>query len=185
MQNEQIEIQPCKKKKDSFLGELIRTIVPTAIITLLFLYLVGQLAIVCGNSMNNTLYDGDVVFMEKITQRFSNLDRFDIVVFDSNLNNHQEFIKRIIGLPGETVRIDENGNIYVDEKLIEENYGKDVMVYAGIASEGVTLKENEYFVLGDNRNNSKDSRFPDLGVVNYYQIKGRVCISLIPFVTIK
>ncbi len=185
MQNEQIEIQPCKKKKDSFLGELIRTIVPTAIITLLFLYLVGQLAIVCGNSMNNTLYDGDVVFMEKITQRFSNLDRFDIVVFDSNLNNHQEFIKRIIGLPGETVRIDENGNIYVDEKLIEENFGKDVMVYAGIASEGVTLKENEYFVLGDNRNNSKDSRFPDLGVVNYYQIKGRVCISLIPFVTIK
>lgn len=170
-----------EKTKNSFLGELIRTIVPTAIITLLFLYLVGQLAVVNGNSMNDTLHNNDIVFMEKITQRFSSLKRFDVIVFDSKLKNHQDYIKRIIGLPGETVRIDDNGNIYINDNLLKENYGKETMMYNGIAANGITLGENEYFVLGDNRNNSEDSRFEELGVVNYYQIKGKVCLSLIPF----
>lgn len=130
--------------------------------------------------MNDTLNDGDLIFMEKITQRFGELDRYDIIIFDSNLNQ-QDFIKRIIGLPGETVRIDKSGNIYINEQLIEENYGKEIMIYPGIAEEGVTLGEKEYFVLGDNRNNSEDSRFAELGPINYYQIKGKVCFSIIPF----
>lgn len=140
----------------------------------------GQLAVVCGRSMNDTLNDGDLIFMEKITQRFGELDRYDIIIFDSNLNQ-RDFIKRIIGLPGETVRIDKSGNIYINEQLIEENYGKEIMIYPGIAEEGVTLGEKEYFVLGDNRNNSEDSRFVELGPINYYQIKGKVCFSIIPF----
>lgn len=130
--------------------------------------------------MNDTLNDGDLIFMEKITQRFGELDRYDIIIFDSNLNQ-RDFIKRIIGLPGETVRIDKSGNIYINEQLIEENYGKEIMIYPGIAEEGVTLGEKEYFVLGDNRNNSEDSRFVELGPINYYQIKGKVCFSIIPF----
>lgn len=173
--------QKKENKKDSFLSELIRTVVPTAIITLLFIYLVGQLGVVCGNSMNDSLYDNDIIFMEKITQRFGTLKRFDVIVFNSHLKNEQDYIKRIIGLPGETVRIDENGNIYINDELLVENYGKEAMIYGGIASDGITLKDNEYFVLGDNRNNSEDSRFEELGAINYYQIKGRVCYSLIPF----
>ena len=168
-----------KKIKNSFLKETIRTIIPTAIFTLLFLYLVGQFAIVCGRSMNDTLQDGDLVFMEKITQRFNTLNRFDIVIFDSNQGS--DFIKRIIGLPGETVRIDTNGNIYINDKLLQENYGKEVMTYPGIAEYGITLGDMEYFVLGDNRNNSEDSRFIEVGPISYYQIRGRVCYSLIPF----
>lgn len=173
-----------KGKRTAFLSELIRTIVPTVIITLSFIYLVGQLAVVCGRSMNDTLNDGDLVFIEKITQRFGELERFDIIVFDSKQNN-QDFIKRIIGLPGETVRIDNNGNIFINETLIEENYGKETMIYAGIAEEGITLGDKEYFVLGDNRNNSEDSRFEELGPVNYYQIKGKVFYSIIPFTKVE
>lgn len=168
-----------KKVKNSFLSEMIRTVIPTAILTLLFLYLVGQFAIVCGRSMNDTLQDGDLVFMEKVTQRFGELSRFDIIIFDSNQGS--DFIKRIIGLPGETVRIDANGNIYIYDRMLSENYGKEVMIYPGIAETGITLGDMEYFVLGDNRNNSEDSRFIEVGPISYYQIKGRVCYSLLPF----
>jgi signal peptidase I len=96
--------------------------------------------------------------------------------------NDTLLIKRIIGLPGENVRIDEDGNIYINDEILEENYGKEtIMPYRedggenlGIALEGITLGEDEYFVLGDNRNASKDSRF--IGPVNRKDISGRICI---------
>ena len=123
--------------------------------------------------------------MEKITKTINKLNRFDVIVFDSGLQDNPEFIKRIIALPGEQIRIDENGTIYINGERLQENYGKEIMKYAGIAESTVTLGENEYFVLGDNRNNSEDSRFSYVGVVNISKIKGRVCISLLPFYTVK
>lgn len=174
-----------KQKKNSFFKEFFRIVIPTAILTFLFINFVGQLAVVCGNSMNNNFHDGDIVFMEKITQKFGELERFDVIIFDSGLVENPEFIKRIIALPGEQIRIDNKGNIYVNNERLYENYGNEVMVYPGIAESTVTLAENEYFVLGDNRNNSEDSRFSYVGVVNLSKIKGKICLSLIPFSTIK
>lgn len=174
-----------KQKKNSFFKEFFRIVIPTAFITFLFINFVGQLAVVCGNSMNDNFHDGDIVFMEKITQRFGNLERFDVIIFDSGLVQNPEFVKRIIALPGEQIRIDEKGNIYINGERLYENYGKEVMTYPGIAETTVTLAENEYFVLGDNRNNSEDSRFSYVGVVNLSKIKGKICLSLIPFSTIE
>lgn len=164
----------------SFLKETVRTVLPTALITFMFLFFIGQLAVVNGRSMNDTLKDGDLVFMEKITQRFSSLSRYDIIIFDSGINN-QDFIKRIIGLPEEKVQIDNEGKIFINDNLISESFGKETMVYPGIAENGIKLDEKYYFVLGDNRNNSEDSRFEEVGPINYYKIKGRVCYSLMPF----
>lgn len=172
---------PNNQKKNSFLSEFLRTIIPTALLTFLFICIVGQLAIVCGDSMNDTLSDGDIIFIEKITQRFSTLKRFDIIVFDSGIENKEEFIKRIIAVPGDKIRIDNNGKIYINGEILTENYGKDTMYYSGIATNTITLAKDEYFVLGDNRNNSEDSRFEEIGLVNITQIKGKVCFSIIPF----
>ena len=91
-----------------------------------------------------------------------------------------DYIKRVIGRPGETVRIDKDGHIYVNDELLEENYGKEVIEDPGIAEDGITLGKDEYFVLGDNRNNSSDSRDPDVGAVSKSQIKGKVWLRLRP-----
>ena len=90
------------------------------------------------------------------------------------------YIKRVIGLPGETVRIDNQGDIYINDELLEEDYGREVIEDPGIAEDGITLGADEYFVLGDNRNNSSDSRDPDVGAVSKSQIRGHVWLRLRP-----
>jgi signal peptidase I len=142
-------------------------------------YVVGQVQ-VDGPSMNDTLQDEDRLLINKFSYRFRELDRYDIVVFKYAYDTETDYIKRVIGLPGETVRIDEFGNIYINDELLEEDYGKEVMVDPGIAAKGVTLEANEYFVLGDNRNNSSDSRSPDVGVVSKKQIRGTAWLRLSP-----
>ena len=91
-------------------------------------------------------------------------------------------MKRIIGLPGESVRIDEQGQIWINDELLEENYGKETMEDPGIAAEPVNLRAGEYFVLGDNRNNSIDSRSPDVGIVRKSQILGSAWLRLYPHI---
>ena len=89
-------------------------------------------------------------------------------------------IKRIIGLPGETVQIDENGNIYINGELLEENYGAETIQNPGRAANPITLGDDEYFVMGDNRNNSKDSRSEEVGNVKRSQIIGRAWLRIWP-----
>jgi signal peptidase I len=163
----------------------IKVIVITVIITLLFITFVAQTAITIGSSMSPTLNGGDVLVMEKITKRFGGLERFDVVVFNPENGQHDSYIKRIIGLPGEKVRIDEMGNIYIDGEILNENYGKETINDPGNAVTEITLGKNEYFVLGDNRNDSLDSRFSDVGSVNIKQIKGRVMFGLWPIQKVK
>ena len=91
------------------------------------------------------------------------------------------FIKRIIGLPGETIQIDEEGNIYVDDALLEENYGKETILDPGRAIEPIKLGKDEYFVLGDNRNNSSDGRDPVVGNIKRENITGRAWLRIYPF----
>lgn len=149
--------------------------------TFLIVKYVGQRTVVLGSSMEPTLQDKDNLIVDKISYIVGEPERFDIVVFPFAYEEKTYYIKRVIGLPGETVRIDYLGNIYINEVLLEENYGAEVIEDPGIAFNGVTLGNDEYFVLGDNRNHSSDSRFPAVGKVKKQDLIGRAWVRIYPF----
>ena len=149
------------------------------VLTWVIITFVGQRTRVDGRSMMNTLHDGDILIVEKLSYRFSDPKRFDIIVFPPT-GKKEYYIKRIIGLPGETVQIDENGNIYINGELLEENYGAETIQNPGRAAKPITLGDDEYFVMGDNRNNSKDSRSEEVGNVKRSQIIGRAWLRIWP-----
>lgn len=142
---------------------------------------VGERTRVNGQSMETTLSDGDNLIVNKFVYRLHAPERFDIVVFPFKYAKQTYYIKRIIGLPGETVRIDDNGMIYIDGEVLSESYGKEVIKDPGDARNGITLGSNEYFVLGDNRNESADSRDPSVGVVTRGSIIGKAWARIYPF----
>ena len=148
-------------------------------ITFLIIHFVGQRTYVSGSSMENTLSDGDNLIVDKITYRFSDPKRYDIIVFPYQYEENTYFIKRIIGLPGETVQI-VDGIIYIDGEALQESYGREVMKNSGLAADPVTLGEDEYFVLGDNRNDSTDSRDPSVGKIPRDRIIGRAWVRIWP-----
>lgn len=147
----------------------------------LIIHYVGQRTEVSGSSMENTLSDGDNLIVDKISYRFHDPERFDIIIFPYQYEEDTYYIKRIIGLPGERVRIDDSGNIYINGEVLIEYYWKEVMQDPGIAKEEIVLGEDEYFVLGDNRNNSSDSRDPSVGVIHKKDIIGRAWLRIYPF----
>lgn len=149
------------------------------VLTWVIITFVGQRTRVDGRSMMNTLHDGDNLIVEKLSYRFSDPKRFDIIVFPPT-GKKEYYIKRIIGLPGETVQIDENGNIYINGELLEENYGAETIQNPGRAAKPIALGDDEYFVMGDNRNNSKDSRSEEVGNVKRSQIIGRAWLRIWP-----
>ena len=149
------------------------------VLTWVIITFVGQRTRVDGRSMMNTLHDGDNLIVEKLSYRFSDPKRFDIIVFPPT-GKKEYYIKRIIGLPGETVQIDENGNIYINGELLKENYGAETIQNPGRAANPITLGDDEYFVMGDNRNNSKDSRSEEVGNVKRSQIIGRAWLRIWP-----
>lgn len=151
------------------------------IITLLLVKYVAQRTTVSGSSMEPMIHDGDSLIVDKITYRFGDPERFDIIVFPFEYQKDTYYIKRIIGLPGESVRIDENGNIYINGEILVENYGAEVIRDPGNAYNEIILKENQYFVLGDNRNNSSDSRNPAVGLIHREDIVGRAWLRIFPF----
>ena len=142
---------------------------------------VGQRTQVSGSSMETTLSDGDNLLVDKITYRFSEPKRFDIIVFPFQYDTDTYYIKRIIGMPGETVQIDYDGNIYINGSLLEESYGREVIQNPGRAAEPITLGKDEYFVMGDNRNNSSDGRDPSVGNIHRKDIIGRAWVRIWPF----
>ncbi len=140
-----------------------------------------QKTIVDGSSMEETLSDGDHLYVEKISYRFDMLKRFDIIVFyPFGRGSEEYYVKRIIGLPGETVQIKE-GLIYINDEVLEEHYGEEPIEDPGRAAEPVILGEDEYFVMGDNRNISKDSRYEAVGNVSKKNIGGRAFFRISPF----
>lgn len=142
---------------------------------------VGQRTQVSGSSMETTLSDDDNLLVDKITYRFSEPKRFDIIVFPFQYDTDTYYIKRIIGMPGETVQIDYDGNIYINGSLLKESYGREVIQNPGRAAEPITLGKDEYFVMGDNRNNSSDSRDPSVGNIHRKDIIGRAWVRIWPF----
>ena len=148
--------------------------------TLLIIRFVGQRTAVSGHSMEDTLDDGDNLIVDKLTYRFRDPVRYDIIVFPYKYKEDTYYIKRIIGLPGEMVQITEEGNILINGEILEESYGREVMKSPGIAADPIILGEDEYFVLGDNRNASADSRDPSVGVISGKDIVGRAWLRIWP-----
>lgn len=132
-------------------------------------------------SMEPTLALGDEILIDTLTYRVRDPKRFEVVVFQQGDEEHSFYnIKRIIGLPGETVQIME-GEVYIDGERLEETVNVDAMLLPGLANYEIQLEDNEYFVLGDARNNSEDSRYATVGNVLRDDIVGRAWIRLNKF----
>ena len=143
---------------------------------------VGQRTEVEGASMENTLHNGDNLIVDKLSYRFHDPERFDIIVFPFQFQDNTYYIKRIIGLPGETVQIMDDSSIYINGEKLEENYGMEVIKpeTIGRAAEPIELGDDEYFVMGDNRNNSSDSRTDMVGNIKRENIIGKAWLRIWP-----
>ena len=173
-----------EEKEPDIRREILGWILYIAIIvgaTYLIVTFVGQRTRVSGDSMRESLHDGDNLIVDKITYRFNDPKRFDIIVFPFRYKENTYYIKRIIGLPGETVQITNDGKIYINQEELKEGYGKEVILDPGNAYTPITLGEDEYFVLGDNRNNSSDSRSSSVGIIHRDDIIGRAWVRIWPF----
>lgn len=151
--------------------EVIPYIVIVVVVVLIRTFIITPVR-VDGDSMKNTLKNGDILLLYKLRS----IDRFDIIVLDEEKDN-EKIIKRVIGLPGETVAI-KKGKIYINDKVIDDEYA-----YGETSDYNkVTLKDDEYFILGDNRLISKDSRY--FGPIKENEIKGKIVFRLFPFTKI-
>lgn len=140
-----------------------------------------QRTIIEGSSMESNLYNGENVLVDKVSKHFKDFERFDIIVFYPYGKGTEEYyIKRVIGLPGEEIQIIDS-TIYINGEKLSEDYGKDPMTTGGIAEEPILLGEDEYFVLGDNRIVSQDSRSEAVGPVSKDNIAGKVILRIWPF----
>ncbi len=134
---------------------------------------IGMRTSVIGDSMEPSLHNGQEILMNRILYRISMPKRGDVIVFLPNGNQNTHFyVKRVVGLPGETVQIRE-GNVYIDGVLLAENELFDKIADPGIAQSELLLGSDEFFVLGDNRNSSEDSRSGNIGAVKKDSIIGR------------
>lgn len=143
------------------------------LLAFVLVFSVGMKVSMIGVSMEPGLYNGQEVLVNRLVYRFSSPNRGDIVVFLPNGNeNSHYYIKRVVGLPGETIQIID-GYVYIDGRFYAEDESYDKIADAGIASTELKLGEKEYFVLGDNRNNSEDSRSGNIGAVHEDTIFGK------------
>ena len=166
------------------LRRVIGWIVDIAVVISLAWFVVygyGTQVRMAGQSMTPQLLGEDVVLMDRLTYDFTDPARFDIVVFERE--DHKSNVKRVIGLPGEVVQIIDN-LVYINDEPLEAENGLNQVVLAGIAENPVTLGEDEYFLLGDNRDGSEDSRFVNIGNVKREQIRGKVWLRLLPLIDI-
>lgn len=154
-------------------------IVVVVVASYLIVTFVGQRTKVSGSSMETTLSSGDQLIVDKISYRFRDPKRYDIVVFPYRYEENTYYIKRIIGLPGETVQI-VDGMVYINGSPLNEHYGNEVIEDPGSAAEPITLGDDEYFVLGDNRNNSQDSRASNVGLIHRDELLGRAWVRIWP-----
>jgi len=154
--------------------KIIKEIIPYVVIIIIVLVVkkfIFTPVIVNGPSMMNTLHDKDVMILDKIGMKINGLDRFDIVVIQTN---NSKIIKRIIGLPGETIEYKDD-KLYINDKEVDDPYGSHVTY----DFEKIEIPEDTYYVLGDNRTDSVDSRI--LGVINKNDILGKATFIIYPF----
>lgn len=170
-----------KKKGGGFASGILKTgffILSVLIIAFLMSKYVVKRVEVHNHSMEHTLENGDGVLIDKISYRFSHPKRFDIIVFRQK-GSGEELIKRVIGLPNETIQI-KDGKFLIDGEEIEDVGGLKGPEYAGMAESPVFLSSGEYFVVGDNRDESIDSRYDEVGVIHSSKITGRMFVRVLP-----
>ena len=180
MRQEELEEQGKSKSTAKEVLDWILYIGIVLILSWLIVTFVGVRTVVDGQSMEPTLQDGNNLIVDKLSYRFRDPKRYEIIVFTYKYEENTYYIKRIIGLPGETVQV-KNGEVYIDGEILGEDYGAEAMEDAGIASDPIELGTDEYFVLGDNRNHSSDSRDPSVGVLRREDLIGRAWIRIYPF----
>lgn len=169
-----------KSKKMMHIWEMIQFVLIVVVCALVIHSFVIEQVVVSGESMENTLHNEDRLLVEKCSYNFNNPERFDIIVFQPrHVPKGIYYIKRVIGLPGETIQI-KGSKIYVDGKILKENYGKEQLADAGLAKDKIILGKDDFFVMGDNRNNSKDSRSAEVGMVSRESILGKAFIQTWP-----
>lgn len=161
-------------KLKCFCKEVLPYIIAVIVVIIIKTYVVAPV-MVNGDSMYPTLKNKDIMILNRIGYKDKKFDRFDIVVIKEN---NKKIIKRIIGLPGEKVQI-LDGSVYINGEKLEDDVIEIKMKYAGLANNVIELNNDEYFVLGDNRNDSSDSRF--MGPINKKQILGRTRLTIFPF----
>lgn len=135
-----------------------------------------------GISMEDTLNNNDILLIDKISYRTHDPERFDVIIFPYSMREY--YVKRVIGLPGETIQI-KDGFIYINDVKLKESYGNEPIEDAGIAAEKIILSQDQYFLLGDNRNYSTDSRSIYIGPVEKEKLEGKVWARIFPFDQIK
>ena len=155
------------------------------VVTLVLAAMVGimlfQTVTMQESSMEPTIAVGDRFFINRVVYKFSSPKRGDLIVFRTNASDDAALhIRRVIGLPGETIQIS-GGRILIDGEAYKEGKDFPMISNPGLASSSITLESGEYFVLGDNRNNSEDSRYADLGMVKKRYIAGKIWFTCAPF----
>lgn len=167
-------------KRVKSVGKWFLKIVAVCLLAFAFVWYFGQRISTVGDSMRPVLKNGDEVLVNRIVYNAITPKRGDIIVFKpkGNENTHY-YIKRVVGLPGETVEIIENG-VYINGKKLEEDYKTTKIDDVGIVSEKMKLASDEYFVLGDDRENSEDSRSADVGNVKRSYIYGKAWFVVSP-----
>ena len=162
------------------IGLWVGEIAAAILLAFLVIQFCFQTVTVHGDSMQPAYYDGDTVLVNKLDYRFGSPKRLDAVILElENGSTTHYSVKRVIGLPGETVKI-ENGKIYINNKELK-GFSEEEILSAGLAAYDVALEDDEYFVMGDNRNYSKDSRFPDVGNIKRADIIGKAWLRIYPF----
>ncbi|NMB20498.1 MAG: signal peptidase I [Firmicutes bacterium] len=162
-------LKPVVRKPKSQIRELLETIGSAVLIAAFIMIFIARAYTVNGDSMLPTLQHGERLLVDKISYRFIEPSRGEIIVFKNPSNLSEQFVKRVIGLPGDKVAITQ-GVVYVNDQPIEENY---TFAPARIGFSAQVVPEGTYFVLGDNRNNSEDSRFGRVGFLPRNLIVGR------------
>ncbi len=173
-----------RKRRRSAAAKLLIWILQIAAVIFLAYFIINivlEKTSMLGDSMEVTLSDGDVIIVNKFAYLLRPPKRGDVVVFKQSGNEHDYYdIKRVVGLPGETVQI-MDGAVYINGELMPEKINCEKMLIPGLAKDRFTLEEEEYFVLGDNRNNSEDSRFANIGTIVGEEIVGKAWLRLNEF----
>ena len=170
-----------KKINKKVIHEILEYVISTVIVVFLafvLMFCFGTKTSVIGDSMMPALYNGQQILIDKFIYKLSSPKRGDVIVFQPNGNENTHYYeKRIIGLPGETIQIID-GYVYVNGSKLDEDDTYDLIEDPGIAKDELILQPYEYFVLGDNRNSSEDSRSGNMGPVKKEYIIGKAWLHM-------